>query len=116
MIKIDNVEGEKIMLPITSIMSIGCCLGGYCLCFLLWPPKLTQYLKLFFYTIVFVALFFPEINQVVLGPDMKWNIHLYAIVLCGIELIEKYTQLIIRRRIEKGKSVSKHFLELYELL
>lgn len=39
-----------------------------------------------------------------------------AIMICGIELIEKYTKYIIEIKIKKGKEIFKRMKYIYESL
>lgn len=68
------------------------------------------------YTVVFIALFFPNIENLVLGNRIGINLRFYAIVLSGMEGIDMWTKYIFSRKIETGKKLSKRNNKIYESL
>ncbi len=75
-----------------------------------------MYMKLFIYALVFIALFFPDIKFFRPTETLTFNIKIYAIVLCGIEVFELGIKCYVRRRKQEKRPVSKKLERIFESL
>lgn len=103
------------MLSMGSLMGVGMFLAWYTVMLFTIIPEMRDKVKMGLYTIVFICLFFPDIEYLELPFGLTLNIQLYAIMLCGMELIEKWTKYILKKKSRKGK-LSKKMKILYESL
>ena len=104
------------MLPISSVISILIFLAAYIFILLNFVPEIRKKFKIYLYTLVFICLFFPDIEYFDFPFGMKINLQLYAIMVCGVELIEMYTKHILESKKEQGKKLSKKMEKIYESL
>ena len=104
------------MLPIMSIISVGLILGSYIFCTFLMVPKIRKFYKLLIYILVFIALFFPDIEYIEFPLGLKVNFQLYAIVLCGIELFELCIEFYVEGKKRDKKPISKNLERVYQSL
>lgn len=104
------------MLPISSVISVLFFLTVYIFVLFFFVPEMRKKYKIWLYTIVFVCLFFPNIEYLDLPFGLKVNIQTYAIMVCGMELIEMYTKHILESKKKQGKKLSKKMEKIYESL
>lgn len=104
------------MLPIGSVIGVLFFLVAYIFILFNFIPEARKQYKIWLYTIVFVCLFFPDIEYLALPLGLKINIQIYAIMVCGMELIEMYTKRILERKKKQGKKLSKKMERVYESL
>ena len=104
------------MLPISSVIRVLYFLAIYIFVLFCFAPEMRKKYKIWLYTIVFVCLFFPDIEYLNLPFGLKINIQTYAIMICGVELIEMWTKHILGNKKKQGKKLSKKMEKIYESL
>lgn len=104
------------MLPTASVISVLFFLVVYIFILFNFIPEARKQYKIWLYTIVFVCLFFPDIEFLNLPLGLKINIQTYAIMVCGMELIEMYAKHILEIKKKRGKKLSKKMERIYESL
>lgn len=104
------------MLPISSIIGIALVIVLYALIIFCFIPEARKIYRLSLYSVVFICLFFPDIEYINLPFGLKVNIQTYATMLCGAELVEMYTKHIIEKKKKQGKKLSKKIEKIYESL
>lgn len=104
------------MLPLSSVVTVLLILAFYVIVLFCFVPEARKTMKTWIYTFVFIGLFFPNIEFWQFPFGLKVNFQLYAIVVCGIELIEMYVKFYLEKRKEKGKKISQRMNTVYESL
>lgn len=104
------------MLPIASIISVLIVLVFYVFCTFFMDARMRKFYKLLLYTVVFLALFFPDIEFFELPFGSRVRFHTYAIVLCGVELFELLLKFYVEGRKREKKPISKKLERIYESL
>ena len=104
------------MLPISSVISVLFFLVVYIFVMFFFVPDMRKKYKILLYTIVFACLFFPDIEYLDLPFRLKVNIQTYAIMVCGMELIEMWTKHILDSKKKQGKKLSEKMEKIHESL
>ena len=104
------------MLPISSVISVLLFLVVYIFVMFFFVPDMRKKYKILLYTIVFACLFFPDIEYLDLPFRLKVNIQTYAIMVCGMELIEMWTKHILDSKKKQGKKLSEKMEKIHESL
>ena len=78
--------------------------------------EIRERLKTYIYCIVFIGLLLPDIETIEFPYGLHLDIQLYAVVICGIELTDRFAKHIIKSKINKGKQLSKKEKDIYDSL
>ena len=104
------------MLNINTIIAIFQVLGLYIFIMFYLVPYVRVRFKIILYGMVFITLFFPELDYIKLPFGIIFNFRTYAIVLSGIELIEMTVKAVLEKKLKKEKKMSKRLMRLYDSL
>lgn len=104
------------MVSIQSMISSILFLVVYFFVFIFSTEELRKKDKLLIYTIVFILLFFPDTEKIELPLGLVFNLHTYAIMVGGMELMELWTKYILGKRRTKGKPLCDRMEKLYKSL
>nr|DAQ87105.1 MAG TPA: Protein translocase subunit SecDF PROTEIN, beta barrel, TRANSPORT [Caudoviricetes sp.] len=104
------------MLPLSSIVTVFAILAVYVFILFRFIPSVRKTIKAWIYTLVFIGLFFPDMELWKFPFGVKVGIQLYAIAVCGIELIEMYLKCYLEKMKREGKRLSERMNTLYESL